>query len=46
MQKEGEERPSLLALQAGRDGETEEVLQELLQTIHQEEKQTPAQEAR
>ena len=37
MQKKGKEGQSNLALQAGKDRQTEEILQELLQAIHKEE---------
>ena len=42
MQKKSAEGQSNLALQAGRDGQTEEILQELLQAIHKEEEEQKA----
>lgn len=46
MQKKGKEGQSNLALQAGRDRQTEEILQELLQAIHKEEDAKEAQKTR
>ena len=42
VQKKSAEGQSNLALQAGRDGQTEEILQELLQAIHKEEEEQKA----